>query len=399
MSAWDELVTTALLGTDRRPLPAALPPAVGRLAAAQPDPALAVLDAAAGYVGYLQAGARLRARPAPDPAPRQVLDPAPEPAQQLLQVLLRSRDTALVEEWLTVCTARGWGVRAGLWAALVTAAAAPRGPDRALVRRALGRRGLAFAELNPAWTAVARAPRTPAGTGSPEGPPVSLERTERSVAAVRVTRVRGRLSVLVEPPSGGPGLRALVAGVDLGAWQAHTGLGPGPFLDLLRDAGAGAVPELVAGLGDAAVAQQHTGWAAALVRAGHLTASLAAVVPADELDRIPASWVDGGDPDRAARLLVVLPGPWGVRTAGSATALLASGRLDPAASRRLAAALARRAPLTARDDLQRLAAALERDGGPSRAQPEALLDALRVMSVRADIAQAFQTSGTTQEQQ
>jgi hypothetical protein len=156
MSAWDELVTTALLGTDRRPLPSSLPAAVDRLAKAQEQRPLAVLDAAAGYVGYLLAGARPGAVAELPHAPRQDLDPAPEPAQTLLDSLLGDGESALVDEWLRICVSRGLGVRPGLWARLIAAAAEPRGPDRTLVRTALGERGRAFLTTNPRWRAVAQ---------------------------------------------------------------------------------------------------------------------------------------------------------------------------------------------------------------------------------------------------
>lgn len=161
MSAWEELVTTALLGTGRRALPEGMPPPVAAVAEAQDDPGLAVLDAAAAYGAYRHAGHRPEPCPVPETAPRQDLDPAPERAQEWLATLLRSRDVGLVDAWLSTCVARGLGVRPRLWTALAAAAASPRGPDRALVRSALGERGRAFLALNPAWSEVATGPLAP----------------------------------------------------------------------------------------------------------------------------------------------------------------------------------------------------------------------------------------------
>ena len=179
MSAWDELVTTALLGTERRSLPDGLPGPVARLARAQDDRALAVLEAAAGYAALRRGGARPGRCPEPPPAPRQDVNLAPEPAQALLGSLLRSRETALVEVWLRTCVERGLGVRAGWWSALATAAAAPTGPDRRLVRAALGSRGRAFLAANPRWRAVAHEPAA-SSVEPPATPPETAARAALS---------------------------------------------------------------------------------------------------------------------------------------------------------------------------------------------------------------------------
>ena len=95
MTGWDELVTTALLGTARRALPAGLPDAVAGLAHAQQDAGLAVLDAAAGYAAYRDAGRRPGSCPEQGPpAPRQTLDFAPDPAHELLLTFLADRGSA-----------------------------------------------------------------------------------------------------------------------------------------------------------------------------------------------------------------------------------------------------------------------------------------------------------------
>src|SRR5437870_1646750 len=82
MTGWEELVTAALLGTDRRAVPelpdGAVAELVGRLDARspgrQPDPAGRLLDIAGARRAYVLAGRRPSARPAPAAAP-----PDPEP--------------------------------------------------------------------------------------------------------------------------------------------------------------------------------------------------------------------------------------------------------------------------------------------------------------------------------
>lgn len=159
MSVWQELVTTALLGTDRRAMPAAHPPSVARLADHDGDAARAVLDTAAGLTALRHAGARPGQAAPPDLAPRQSLDFAPDAAQRLLAHLLGAREAALVDVWLGECVERGLGVRPRLWSGLAAAAVSPRGVDRALALASLGDRGRAFVVLRPEWQVLLR--RTP----------------------------------------------------------------------------------------------------------------------------------------------------------------------------------------------------------------------------------------------
>jgi hypothetical protein len=373
MSAWDELVTTALLGTDRRGLPDSLadtlPGSLGGLVAAQDDPALAVLDGAAGYAGYRHAGARPVHAPEPPLAPRQRVDLAPEPAQRLLGDLLAAREVALVEEWLAACTSRGLGVRAGLWAPLAVLAATASGPDRSLVRRALGERGEAFVGLNPRWRRALE-PEQPAR--APEGPDAGAPSdllTARAVQAVRVSRSLGRRRVVVQPPvpdealvdQGVPPrppqgssldpaahlLRRVVAGADLDAWRPHTGLSPGDLLELLHSGVPGWYADLVAALTEATVDQRHQEWATALLRAGVAPAELSPLVDPDDLGRIADGWVGSrADPDTVARLLSAVPSPWPERVADAALRHLVSTRPRGSLARRLGLALGHAAPLS-----------------------------------------------------
>jgi hypothetical protein len=394
MSGWDDLVTTALLGTDRRSLPTTLPGPVARLSAAQHDTGLAVLDAAAGYTGYRVAGARPATAPEPPTAPRQRLDLAPEPAQQLLDELLAARDTPLVEEWLRACTARGVGVRSGLWARLATAAAAPSGPDRGLVLSAMGERGRAFVELNPRWRPVLR----PASVEAPRPAPPSALLTDRALEAVRVTRSLFSRRVEVRPPvhdealaSAGLAprpprgsalrpaahlLRGVVAGADLDAWEGATGAGPEALLALLHGDAPGWYADLAAALTEATLAQRHRGWAVALLRAGQPAPGLGHLVTDDDLTRVVEGWVGSrADADQVARLLAALPGPWPERVADAALQHLVSRRPSAAAARRLSSALGHAAPVSVLDDVA------------GRGLPEAE----QVLAVRGEIEDAFAT--------
>ena len=362
MTGWDELVTTALLGTARRALPAGLPDAVAGLAHAQQDAGLAVLDAAAGYAAYRDAGRRPGSCPEPPPAPRQTLDFAPDPAHELLLTFLADRAVGLVDAWLSACAARGLGVRARAWVPLATAAASPHGPDRGLVRAVLGGRGLAFLALHPRWralTAPRPAPRGPASEQSAApAPGWSAEATELALAAVQVTRSLGRRRLSVRSPDGHD-LRRLVADTDLSAWPRHTGLDPEEFLAQLRGAVGDRFPELAAALAHAALAQRDEGWVEALVRSGAAPVAL----------------------------LESLPGPWGDPVARAVLELLESGALTPQASRRLALVLAQRAPLTLHRDLEDLA---QRESGAAHARGFA--EAERVLLGRLRILHVFDPS-------
>ncbi|MFJ8212732.1 DUF5691 domain-containing protein [Streptomyces sp. NPDC096033] len=145
---WEELVTAALLGTERR--------------GGTPE---ALLDAAA--VQTLRRRAGLRPAPAarlPDPAPR---DPRPEPpeaARRRLAQLLAGRTgaggagrrgaapdlTELLPQWLAAAGRHGYRAPAALVPALLDAARA-RTDLRPQALALAGARGLWLARLNPEW--------------------------------------------------------------------------------------------------------------------------------------------------------------------------------------------------------------------------------------------------------
>ena len=112
--AWEDLVTAALLGTDRRTPP--VPVAGGR------EAPVALLDAAAEATVRRRAGLRpAAAAPRPAPAPADPRPPLPAAAARRLAMLLADRPgtgggrrgTApdlmeLLPQWLAAANARGW---------------------------------------------------------------------------------------------------------------------------------------------------------------------------------------------------------------------------------------------------------------------------------------------------
>ncbi|MEU2384226.1 DUF5691 domain-containing protein [Streptomyces sp. NPDC012461] len=158
---WEELVTTALLGTDRRTPPGAVP---------GPGAPLHLLDAAAEATLRQRAGARpdqAAERPAPAPPdPRPALPPA---AAHRLALLLSDRPgpsggrrgTApdlreLLPQWLAAANDRGFAAPAALLPALLDAARA-RTDLRPTALRLAGPRALWLARLNPDWRFALRA--------------------------------------------------------------------------------------------------------------------------------------------------------------------------------------------------------------------------------------------------
>ncbi|MFF8276627.1 DUF5691 domain-containing protein [Streptomyces lateritius] len=158
MDAWEELVTSALLGTDRRP------PALAGATAG--DAPVALLGAAALHTVRRRAG--LRPGPAaepPEPAPEDARRPLPEPARRRLGQLLAGRaaptpsggrrgaapDLAeLLPQWLVAANEHGYKAPASALPALLDAARA-RTDLRPQALTLAGPRGLWLARLNPEW--------------------------------------------------------------------------------------------------------------------------------------------------------------------------------------------------------------------------------------------------------
>ncbi|MEU5051219.1 DUF5691 domain-containing protein [Streptomyces sp. NPDC021096] len=172
-STWDELVTTALLGTERRTVPVRQEP--GQEAAA------ALLDAAA--VRTVQRRAALlpvAARARPGAAPQDERPALPEAARRRLALLLADRAgpggggrrggapdlTELLPQWLAAANGHGYRVPAALLPALLEAARA-RSDLRPEALALGGPRALWLARLNPQWKYALRGNAAPAATTAP----------------------------------------------------------------------------------------------------------------------------------------------------------------------------------------------------------------------------------------
>ncbi|GGY02885.1 DUF5691 domain-containing protein [Streptomyces djakartensis] len=154
--AWEGLVTTALLGTDRRSTPGAGP---------GPEAPVALLDAAAVETVRRRAGLRpARAAERPRPAPEDPRPPLPPAAARRLAMLLADRPGVsgggrrgaapdlmeLLPQWLAAANARGFAPPPQVLPALLDAARG-RTDLRPPVLEFAGPRALWLARLNPDW--------------------------------------------------------------------------------------------------------------------------------------------------------------------------------------------------------------------------------------------------------
>ncbi|MEU3086585.1 DUF5691 domain-containing protein [Streptomyces massasporeus] len=159
---WEGLVTTALLGTDRRTPPGTAP---------GPDAPAALLDAAAVETVRRRAGRRpIRAAERPRPAPGDPRPALPPAAARRLAMLLADRPgpsgggrrgaapdlTELLPQWLAVANARGFAPPPQVLPALL-AAARGRTDLRPAALEFAGPRALWLARLNPDWRFALRA--------------------------------------------------------------------------------------------------------------------------------------------------------------------------------------------------------------------------------------------------
>jgi hypothetical protein len=156
VAVWDDVVTTALIGTDRRPLPDELPSGWSAELDQAVDPAHAVLSLAARHRAVTRAGARL-----PSCAPGPAAPPNREPvasraAHEILIRLLSPPQIDLLNLWLIAAADHGQCASAAYWTPLATVAARTAELDRPLLSRVLGSRGVWFIEQNPQWARLAK---------------------------------------------------------------------------------------------------------------------------------------------------------------------------------------------------------------------------------------------------
>ena len=146
MTSWDDLVTTALLGTDRKPLSDG---------AVEDDPTRVVLAEAARHRAASRAGGRLSSYPEPEPPPAATREPAPAAAQKQIGEHLAARDYAEINQWLIEAGEQQRILAAEHWCAAAHLAARTPKVDRARLAAALGERGVWFVGRNPEWSRLA----------------------------------------------------------------------------------------------------------------------------------------------------------------------------------------------------------------------------------------------------
>ncbi|MFE0649039.1 DUF5691 domain-containing protein [Streptomyces sp. NPDC059534] len=176
--AWEELVTSALLGTDRRPPAGLAGPGTAR------DVPGALLDAAALHTVRRRAGLRPGpAVPPPERAPADPRGPLPGAARVRLDQLLAGRtapspagrrgaspDLAeLLPQWLSLANELGYKAPPAALPALLDAARA-RTDLRPQALRLAGPRGLWLARLNPEWKFALRGTGAGGRLPSPDDP-------------------------------------------------------------------------------------------------------------------------------------------------------------------------------------------------------------------------------------
>jgi hypothetical protein len=175
MSAWQDLVTASLIGTERAAVPVIPVPGSPRLDSAPADPAALVLDRAALLTAARRGGRQPgRAGPGATGEPGTAVGPAaagepggtaePETvpvvsraAGRRLARILGGQHADLLPEWLAAAAGRGRRVPAGLLPALLHQGrrGSPAGPGlRRLIAAAGGSRARWLAGLNPEWAFI-----------------------------------------------------------------------------------------------------------------------------------------------------------------------------------------------------------------------------------------------------
>jgi len=157
MSEWEDVVTTGLIGTDRRPVPDALPASWGSGLDHASDPAHAVLSIAARHRAASRAGDLLLSCPPGPSGPPNRAPLASRAAHEILARLLSAPQVALLDVWLVAAVQSGQQASAAYWTPLAMVAARTAELDRTAFAAAV-RPQLKTA---PVTAAIAReAPRT-----------------------------------------------------------------------------------------------------------------------------------------------------------------------------------------------------------------------------------------------
>ncbi len=227
MSAWRDLVTASLIGTERAVVPPVQIP--GRPSGADPttgssDPADLLLGRAALLTAARRAGRvpdRAEPPPAAEPDPRPAVSQA---ASRRLAAMLGGEHPDLLSEWLTTAVTRGLRPPAQLVPALLDRArrTTPAGAElRHLVVTVGGSRARWLAGLNPDWAFAAAEP-----TGAPAR---ELVADEPLLEAALGQRMAGRALSCLRIERGIRGTRLIISPpAECDASMRRDGIAPGP---------------------------------------------------------------------------------------------------------------------------------------------------------------------------
>src|ERR1051325_2285486 len=158
MNLWQDIVTNALLGTERKAFAkeqtsGALGDILGRLEGAESE---VLLLHSAAVVALHQAAGRMPAEAPPAPVAVCEGDDLPacgERSAQHLALMLGGEYREALDEWLAALGSAGKRVGEMLLPALLNYGAATK-ERREAILAVLGRRGVWLASLNPAWSYV-----------------------------------------------------------------------------------------------------------------------------------------------------------------------------------------------------------------------------------------------------
>lgn len=181
-----DLVNAALLGTDRRPLPSTVTgDAAGWLLG----------EAARRRAARLVAGASTTVALG-EPGPPDDRPLAPPAAGAVLDDILRSGSSGLLDLWLREALDAGVRLAPEHWVPLLDRSRRSTDLDRGRLARALGPRGLWCARHNPAWSLVVRASGAGSAGTSPPTPDDLVALTANTPAtAARALGVRAGTSL------------------------------------------------------------------------------------------------------------------------------------------------------------------------------------------------------------
>ena len=285
MNAWRELVSTALLGTERREPTAAVP-----LAVVREKPEEQLLARAATATVYRRAGARPRQGVSPlQPAATETLPRCSEAAALRLAAILGGEFMGVLDEWLGLAAARGVRVPEELLPALL---AAGRGRSDAVLAVA-GERGRWLGRVDETWALGVGVGDDIWRTGTIEARRSWLRRERKGDAAA------ARLALEQTWGEEDPRARSAL----LGELATELSLGDEPFLEAAlddrRQEVRAAAADLLSRLPESQLARRMTERAKPLLRIGRgVRARLEAELP-EELD------------DAAARDIVLVKPPRG----------------------------------------------------------------------------------------